>query len=106
VLLIRLLVIMSVVSTMMQAPPRVHPSTRLVKMDGPSDRPLNHAVLCGATIASATHDGHFAGDTGSVTGACVTVAVSETGSNFAVTYQVKFARGTIQSLTPVQLFRT
>ena len=49
-------------------------------MDGPGDRPLNHAVVCGARVAKATRNGHFEGDIGRVIGACVNVVVSEAGT--------------------------
>lgn len=75
-------------------------------MDGPSDRPLNHGVLFGATVAKATIDGGYDGCHGTIKKCSVNTTVAEEGTSFRISYDVFwYDREILESLSALEILR-
>jgi hypothetical protein len=69
------------------------------------DRPVNHAILCGAKVCGATKYGDPSPVIGIVQEVTVNTTVNSAGFTTYVTYKVLFEDGSRSLMQPLQLFR-
>jgi hypothetical protein len=69
------------------------------------DRAVNHAILYGARVSSATINGDPSGEVGTVVAVTVNTTVTPPGMVSYVTYKVQFRQGNPVLMQPLQLFR-
>lgn len=74
-------------------------------MDGPCDRPRNHAMMCGARVAAVDIYGDFSGRFGVVARASISVSVTSNVSSFDTYYEILMDDGERVYWEPLKTFR-